>query len=123
MPNAKASDAKQIWIELVDHGGGLMTHDGSAVRGRRAPRGEARGMELRYAVVLEPEADGTAFNVIVPALPKAHTWGSTVDEALAMAHEVIELCISERRDRGEEIPPSDAGTARLEAVTISIRVA
>jgi predicted RNase H-like HicB family nuclease len=80
-------------------------------------------MELRYAVLLEPEVDGTAYNVIVPALPEAHTWGETIDKALAMAREVIELCVAERRSRGELIPPSDAGTARLEEVAITFPAA
>lgn len=80
-------------------------------------------MELRYAVLLEPEPDGTAFNVIIPALPEAHTWGETVDEALKMAREVIELCIAERRAHGDEIPPSDAGMGRLEAVEITLPAA
>ncbi len=80
-------------------------------------------MELHYAVVLDPESDGSAYNVIVPALPEAHTWGETVDEALTMAREVIKLCLAERRARGEEIPPSDARVARLEAVTISLPAA
>ena len=80
-------------------------------------------VELRYAVLLEPEADGLAYNAIVPALPEAHTWGETVEEALAMAREVTELCVAERQSRGEEIPPSDAGSARLEAVEVSLPAA
>jgi antitoxin HicB len=80
-------------------------------------------VELRYAVLLEPEPDGSAYNVIVPALPEAHTWGETVEEALAMAREVIEQCVRERQSRGEEIPPSDAGSARLEVVEVSLPAA
>jgi len=33
-------------------------------------------MDLRYAVVLEPDED--AFQVIVPAFPEIHTFGETV---------------------------------------------
>ncbi|MEA2666167.1 MAG: HicB like antitoxin of bacterial toxin-antitoxin system [Candidatus Eremiobacteraeota bacterium] len=75
---------------------------------RRSPVELAR-VELRYAVILEPEPDGSAYNVIVPALPEAHTWGSSVEEALAMAREVIELCVEERRAQREDVPPSDPG--------------
>jgi predicted RNase H-like HicB family nuclease len=78
-------------------------------------------VELHYAVVLEPE-DG-AYNVIVPALPEAHTWGESVEHALAMAREVIQLVVEERRSRGEEIPPSDAGFARFESVSITLPAA
>lgn len=89
---------------------------------RRSPV-EPRRVELRYAVILEPEPDGSAYNVIVPALPEAHTWGSTVEEALAMAREAIALCVEERRAQGEQLPPSDAATVRFETVAISVPAA
>ncbi len=87
------------------------------------PNAEPSGVDLRYAVLLEPEPDGSAYNVIVPAIPEAHTWGATVEEALRMAREVIELCLEERRARGDEIPPSDADAARLESIEISLPAA
>ncbi|MBC5815016.1 MAG: type II toxin-antitoxin system HicB family antitoxin [Candidatus Eremiobacteraeota bacterium] len=80
--------------------------------------------ELRYTVVLEPgEAEEGGFIVSVPALPAGHTQGDTVEEALANAREVIELCILSRRDHGEGIPSSDAGATRVESVAISIPAA
>jgi antitoxin HicB len=84
---------------------------------------ESNRVELRYVVVLNPEPDGSAYNVIVPALPEAHTFGETVDEALAMAREVIELCLQERQANGDDIPPSDADRVILEAVTVSVPAA
>jgi predicted RNase H-like HicB family nuclease len=89
---------------------------------RRSPV-ELAQVELRYAVMLEPEPDGSAYNVIVPALPEAHTWGANVEEALAMAREVIELCVEERRAQGEDVPPSDAATVRFETIAISVPAA
>ncbi len=74
--------------------------------------------ELAYSVILEPEPDGSAWNVVVPALPEAHTWGETPEHAMEMAREVIELCLEERRDRGDEIPVSDAARTRLVTVTV-----
>ncbi|HZW53291.1 MAG TPA: type II toxin-antitoxin system HicB family antitoxin [Candidatus Elarobacter sp.] len=44
-------------------------------------------MDVRYAVVLEPEPEG-GYSVSVPALPEAHTQGETIEEALADAREV-----------------------------------
>lgn len=44
-------------------------------------------LQRSYSVILEPD-DG-AYTVIVPALPEAHTWGETPEQALAMAREVI----------------------------------
>ena len=70
-------------------------------------------MALRYAVVLEPDED--AFQVIVPAFPEIHTFGETVEDALAMARDAIELSIAVRRGEGTEIPPPDADEARLES--------
>ena len=74
-------------------------------------------MDMRYAVLLEPD-DG-AFQVIVPAFPEIHTFGETVEEALVMARDAIELSIAVRRDEGTEIPVPDADEARLEAVAVN----
>ncbi len=84
---------------------------------------ESNRVELHYVVVLKPEPDGTAYNVIVPAFPEAHTFGETIQEALAMAREVIELCLQERQANGDHIPPSDADNVLLEAVTVSVPAA
>ncbi len=84
---------------------------------------EAGRMDRAYRVILEPEPDTSAYNVIVPAFPTAHTWGSTVAEALAHAREVIELEIEDRNERGEPVPPSDVDTLVVETVTITIPAA
>ena len=42
--------------------------------------------------------------MIVPSLPGCITYGETVDEAIEMAKEAIELYIEELQDRGEYIP-------------------
>ena len=44
---------------------------------------------MRYSVVLDPEEDGSVWNVIVPALLGCFTWGGTVEDALANAREAI----------------------------------
>ncbi len=46
-------------------------------------------MKRRYSLVLTPEPDGSAYNVVVPALSGCLTWGATVEEALAMAHDAV----------------------------------
>ncbi len=63
---------------------------------------------LAYRVILEPEADGSAYNAIIPAFPHAHTFGASVEEAMANCREVIELELEIARERGDEIPASDA---------------
>jgi len=77
--------------------------------------------DLTYLVVLEPEGDGR-LNVVVPALPEAHTWGDTPEQALANAREVIQALLEDRRAHGEDIPPSDA-PARIEHVTVRLPAA
>jgi predicted RNase H-like HicB family nuclease len=84
---------------------------------------EVARMDLAYRVVLEPEPDKSAYNVIVPAFPHAHTWGSTIEEALAHAREVIELEIEDRTERGERVPPSDVDTLVVETVTVTLPAA
>lgn len=58
---------------------------------------------LRYKVLLRKEEDGT-YTVIVPSLPGCLTFGHTVEEALAMAKEVIEGFVECMIARGEEVP-------------------
>lgn len=77
--------------------------------------------ELRYAVVLEPcpSKEGGGFTVTVPALPEIVTQGDTLDDALFMARDAIELSLSVRLVEGMDIPPSDADGARIEIVAVS----
>jgi predicted RNase H-like HicB family nuclease len=84
---------------------------------------EAHGMDVTYRVVLEPEPNRSAYNVIVPAFPTAHTWGETVEEALAHAREIIELEIEDRTERGEPLPPSDVETLLLKTITVEVPAA
>ncbi len=44
---------------------------------------------MRFSVVLDPEEDGSVWNVTVPALPGCIAWGGTVEEALAHACEAV----------------------------------
>jgi predicted RNase H-like HicB family nuclease len=58
---------------------------------------------LRYKVQIRPETDGT-YTVIVPTLPGCLTFGDTIEEALKMAKEAIEVYIESLAARGKEIP-------------------
>ena len=64
--------------------------------------------DLTYRVILKPEPDGSAYNVIIPAFPHAHTFGATVPEAMSNAREIIELELEVARERSEAVPRSDA---------------
>jgi predicted RNase H-like HicB family nuclease len=60
-------------------------------------------MNRTYKINLRKEEDG-GYTVFVPSLPGCITYGETVDEAIEMAKEAIELYIEELQDRGESIP-------------------
>ena len=60
-------------------------------------------MQYNYKILLNKEEAG-GYMVIVPALPDCITQGDTIDEALAMAKEAIELYVEELQSRGETIP-------------------
>ncbi|HEY4786464.1 MAG TPA: type II toxin-antitoxin system HicB family antitoxin [Bacteroidales bacterium] len=60
-------------------------------------------MQLTYKILLHKEPEGT-YTVSVPTLPGCMTFGETVEHAIQMAKEAIELYIEELRARGEEIP-------------------
>lgn len=61
---------------------------------------------LSYRVLLRKEPEG-GYTVIVPSLPGCVTYGDTVEEAIEMAKEAIELYIENLREHGEEIPTEE----------------
>jgi predicted RNase H-like HicB family nuclease len=58
---------------------------------------------LNYRIFLRKEPEG-GYTVIVPSLPGCVTYGETVDEAIAMAKEAIELYIETLKAHNENIP-------------------
>lgn len=63
---------------------------------------------LSYRVLLRKEPEG-GYTVMVPSLPGCVTYGDTIEEAMDMAKEAIDLYIESLREHGEEIP-TDKGT-------------
>ena len=61
---------------------------------------------LNYRILLRQEVEG-GYTVIVPSLPGCVTFGDTIEEAIEMAKEAIELYIESLREHGEEIPTED----------------
>lgn len=61
---------------------------------------------LRYKILLRPEPEG-GYTVTVPSLPGCITFGDTMNEAIQMAREAIELYIESLVVRNEEIPNED----------------
>ncbi len=60
-------------------------------------------MHYNYKILLTKEDEGR-YMVTVPALADCITQGDTIEEAVAMAQEAIELYIEELQARGEKIP-------------------
>jgi predicted RNase H-like HicB family nuclease len=61
---------------------------------------------LAYRILLRKEPEG-GFTVTVPSLPGCVTYGDTMDEAIKMAKEAIELYI-ESLEAHQEPVPTDA---------------
>ena len=59
---------------------------------------------MNYPVVLHKDRDSD-YGVTVPDLPGCFSAGKSVDEALAMAREAIELHLEGLIDEGQQIPP------------------
>ena len=74
--------------------------------------------DYKYTVVLLPEKEG-GYTVVVPALPGCVTCGHTVEEALAMAKEAVELYIESETGHGEEVPMEASETL---IATISVEI-
>jgi len=61
---------------------------------------------LQYRILLRKEPEG-GYTVTVPSLPGCVTYGETVDEAIAMAREAVEVYVESLRERGEEVPTEE----------------
>ncbi|MCX6680844.1 MAG: type II toxin-antitoxin system HicB family antitoxin [Methanothrix sp.] len=59
--------------------------------------------KLRYKIQIRPETDGT-YTVTVPSLPGCLTYGDSIEEALEMAKEAIEVYIESLAARCKELP-------------------
>ena len=63
-------------------------------------------MRLNYRILLRREPEG-GYTAIVPSLPGCITYGDTIEEAIKMAKEAIELYIESLKEHGEEIPTEE----------------
>jgi antitoxin HicB len=59
--------------------------------------------QLTYRILLNPEPEG-GYTASVPTLPGCITYGETVDEAILMAKEAIELYIESLVAHNEPVP-------------------
>ena len=59
-------------------------------------------MQRTYKLLIHKEPEGT-YTVSVPALPGCITYGESIEHAIDMAKEAIELYIEDLNQRGDEI--------------------
>ncbi len=59
-------------------------------------------MNYTFKIHLHPEKEG-GYMVNIPSLPGCITQGDSIEEAVEMAKEAIELFVEELKSRGEEI--------------------
>jgi predicted RNase H-like HicB family nuclease len=62
--------------------------------------------QLIYRVILRGEPEG-GYTLMVPSLPGCITYGDTIEEAIKMGREAIELYIESLRAHSEEIPTEE----------------
>jgi predicted RNase H-like HicB family nuclease len=65
---------------------------------------------MRFTVVLFRDEETDSFEAVVPALPGCITFGTTIEQALAMAQELAEIQVSRMIEAGEEIPGDTEAT-------------
>ncbi len=58
----------------------------------------------RYTIILHPDDEQGGYTVTVPALPGCVTEGRTVEEAITMAREAIQLYIESLIEDGKPVP-------------------
>jgi len=61
---------------------------------------------LSYKIFLRKEPEG-GFTVTVPSLPGCVTFGESLEEAMKMAREAIELYIESLTAHGDSVPTED----------------
>lgn len=73
--------------------------------------------KLNYPVLIYPGESGKLI-ATCPSIVGCITQGDTLEEVLANAREVIELCLEDMRAHGEELPPP--ATAMVASVTVEV---
>jgi len=62
---------------------------------------------LKYRVIIKKDPEDDVYIVSVPTLPGCNTFGKTVEEAIEMAKEAIEVYIETLLDLGKEVPTEE----------------
>ena len=74
---------------------------------------------LNYRVLLRKELEG-GYTVTVPSLPGCVTFGDTIEEAIRMAKEAIDLYIESLKEHGEDIPTEEGTLEYTQPVEVNV---
>jgi antitoxin HicB len=69
---------------------------------------------VSYRILLRKEPEG-GYTVVVPSLPGCVTYGETIEKAIEMAKEAIELYIESLKEHDEEVPTGMLGVSPMNA--------
>jgi antitoxin HicB len=75
--------------------------------------------EYAYTILLDPDPETGSFTVTVPALPGVMTQGDTVEEAIAMAKDAIQLHVEALIAHGEPVPEE---RSRPQLITVPVPI-
>jgi len=64
-------------------------------------------MALKYRAIIKKDPEEGVYIASVPTLPGCNTFGNSVEEAVEMAKEAIEVYIETLQDLGKEIPTEE----------------
>jgi predicted RNase H-like HicB family nuclease len=68
---------------------------------------------MKFIIAIEPGDADHSFGVVVPDLPGCFSAGDSLDEAMANAHEAIDLWCETVIEDGQDIPPAKPRVCRL----------
>ncbi len=74
--------------------------------------------ERHYTIILHPDLEEGGYTVTVPSLPGCITQGETVEEAVTMARDAIQLYIESLIADGEPIPEEEVAPLQIMTVTV-----
>lgn len=73
--------------------------------------------DRRYTIILYPDTEEGGYTVIVPALPGCITQGETIEEAIAMGKDAIQLYVETLLADGLPVPEEQE---HLQAIVVGI---
>lgn len=71
----------------------------------------------RYTIILYPDTEEGGYTVVVPALPGCITQGDTIEEAIAMGKDAIQLYVETLLTEGLPVPEEQE---HLQAIVVGV---